>query len=100
MLETIHRIGGQVLRADRPDPLPEPGDRTRPPDPLGEHRRRHPGGYAVNRARMRGSTSLIADGGEARSYFGGPSLASALATVSRAMLSFRAIARCDNPSLR
>ncbi len=58
MLETIHRIGGQVLRADRPDPLPEPGDRTRPPDPLGEHRRRIRG-YAVNRARMRGSTSLI-----------------------------------------
>ena len=57
-------------------------------------------GYADNNARIRGSTSLIAEGDDALSYFGGPSLASALATVSRAMLSCRAIARCDNPSLR
>ena len=50
--------------------------------------------------RIRGSASLIADGAQARSYFGGPSLASALATVSRAILSCRAISRCDSPSLR
>ena len=43
MLEAVDRIGGQVLRADRPDPLPEPGDRAGPPDPLGDHRRRHRG---------------------------------------------------------
>ena len=40
MLEAVDRIGGQVLRTDRPDPLPEPGDRAGPPDPLGDHRRR------------------------------------------------------------
>ena len=43
MLEAIDRISGQVLRADRPDPLPEPRDRAGPPDPLGDHRRRHRG---------------------------------------------------------
>lgn len=53
-------------------------------------------GYAVNRAGIRGSTSLIADGTAARSYFGGPSLA----TVSLAMPSCRAMARYDKPSLR
>jgi hypothetical protein len=39
-------------------------------------------------------------GRESCSYFGGPWLATAAATVSRAMPSCRAIARCDKPSLR
>ena len=57
-------------------------------------------GYAINSALTCGSTALIAEGAGARWYFGGPSLANASATVSRAMRSWRAIARCDRPSLR
>ena len=41
MLEAVHRISGQVLRAIRPDSFPEPRDRAGPSDPLGDHRRRH-----------------------------------------------------------
>ena len=99
MLEPIHRISRKVLRADRPDPF-----RNHEIDPvhatLSAITVAGIAGSPVSSARIRGSTSLIADGDETRSYFGGPSLANALATVSRATLSCRAIARCDGPLLR
>ena len=56
-------------------------------------------GYTDNNARILGSAALIADSTGARSYRGGPSLASAAATVLRATPSCLAIARCDNFSL-
>jgi hypothetical protein len=57
-------------------------------------------GYADNNARIRGSTTLIADSTGARSYRGGRSLANGAATAFRASPSCLAICRCDNPSLR
>jgi hypothetical protein len=56
-------------------------------------------GYTDNNARILGSAALIADSTGGRSYFGGPSLANAAATVFRATPSCLAIARCDNFSL-
>jgi hypothetical protein len=57
-------------------------------------------GYVDNSARIRGSTAVIAEATSSLAYFGGPSLATAVATVARAMPSCPAIARCDKPSLR
>lgn len=60
------------------------------PDGL-EQRRPGPGFLTCNQA------ELVTAG---RSYLGGPSAATAPATVARAIPNCFAIARCDNPSLR
>lgn len=58
-------------------------------------------GVSASSRRTAGSTcnqaELVTAG---RSYLGGPSAATAPATVARAIPSCFAIARCDNPSLR
>lgn len=99
MLKAVDRISRQVLgriaRTHSRNHEIEPVHPTRSASTVAGR-----WGYVDNNARIRGSTSLIADGAAVRSYFGGPSLTNAPATVSRAMPSCRAMARCDKPSLR
>ena len=98
MLEAIRRIGRRVLGANRRYPLRnhdiDPDQPTRSAITVAGIC-----GYTDNNARILGSAALIADSTGARSYRGGPSLASAAATVLRATPSCLAIARCDNFSL-
>ncbi len=99
MLEPVDRVCGQVLRADA-----RTRSRNQEIEPVQPTRWAITVagicGYVDNNARIRGSTALIAEATGSPWYFGGPSLATAAATVSRAMPSCRAIARCDKPSLR
>ena len=57
-------------------------------------------GQAASNSRIRGSAASATDPFAGRTYFGGPSAASARRTVFRPIPSFRAIARTGMPSAR
>jgi hypothetical protein len=98
------RPGQPIGRVDRPVLGPkllhvvaEPPDRARPPDPLGQHRRRHVR-HSVSSARTRGSNTVNDVGPAARSYRGGASEFTALMTVVREIPNRCAIRAFGTPS--
>ena len=87
-----------MLGPQTPDVVAEPGDRPRPTDPLGDHRRRHVRRLLERLAYGRFERRERRRHRPGRSYLGGRSEASALSTVDLPIPRSRATWRRGTPS--